>query len=247
MNSALVVTWNVLATAYVRKSFYPHTPARCLDPTWRNAEIVKRAVALDADVLCLQEVDAEVFAMLRAKLAGHWSEHACKTNKPEGGATFVRHGIRIQKSERIAYRDGLESDSGHVGHVVEIESGGARVTIVNTHFKWGEGGWRMAEARAACDLVRDAPAAILCGDLNVTTDSDVIRLLDENGFVDAHRAFEAPTCNSNGVAKRIDYVLVRGALRATARLPRAIDALTPMPFDDEPSDHLPLAAVIEST
>ena len=243
-----LVTWNVLATSYIRAKYYPRTPARCLDATWRHPAIIARVRSLDADVLCLQEVEPVLFAALRATLepAGYVGELAQKTEKPDGCATFLRKGcLNVIESRRVAYRDG----SGHVAHVVVAHHEEKRVAIVNTHLKWNppdapdEQRWSMRQTRELLDLTGGLGCGgeVVCGDLNVTPESDVVGALRTAGFDDPHRALDARTCNSNGAAKVIDYVLVR-ALHATGRPPRAIDDSTPLPSDDEPSDHIPLEA-----
>jgi endonuclease/exonuclease/phosphatase family metal-dependent hydrolase len=249
-NGFRLVTWNVLATAYIRTSFYPRTERQFLEPSWRHRAIVARARALDADVLCLQEVEAEVFEALQAELrATHAGELAMKTEKPDGCATFVRASrFRIDRTERVAYEDG----SGHVAQVVELSQGDERVIVCNTHLKWDKPKtpaaerWGSRQARAALDVLekKSNVARIACGDLNVTADSDVIALFAEKGFVDAHRGLpNAYTCNSNELARRIDFILARGA-NTTPQSPRAIDDQTPLPSEDEPSDHLPLGALV---
>jgi mRNA deadenylase 3'-5' endonuclease subunit Ccr4 len=58
-----VVSWNVLADAYVRREYYPQTSTTVLERASRRASVVDRLVSFaDADVLCLQEVDDALFA-----------------------------------------------------------------------------------------------------------------------------------------------------------------------------------------
>jgi len=72
--------------------------------------------------------------------------------------------------------------------------------------------------------------------------TDTARELLAHGFVDAfadqHQAY---TCNVGRDAARIDYVFTR-ALVVEGLAVRAIDADTPLPSLDEPSDHLLIAA-----
>jgi len=63
-----VATYNVLATAYLGKGDYSAVPAELLDPAWRVPALVRHVAGLKADVLCLQEVEAEVFEALTAEL-----------------------------------------------------------------------------------------------------------------------------------------------------------------------------------
>ena len=242
------VTWNVLAPSYVRASYYPRSDARHLDPKWRAPAVVARARALDCDLMCFQEVETRTFDALRVGLAEleYAGVHAQKQDKPDGCAVFFRIGaFQLVESRRIVFRDG----SGHVAQLVTFDHEGRRVAVVNTHLKWDpydtpaalKFGFRQAsEIVVALQAERAKHSAqIVCGDLNVTPDSEVIATLRAAGFEPAHT--NVFSCNSNGAAKLIDYVMSRGDLSADPIAPRPIDDETPLPSEEEPSDHLPLA------
>jgi endonuclease/exonuclease/phosphatase family metal-dependent hydrolase len=87
------------------------------------------------------------------------------------------------------------------------------------------------------------PARILCGDLNVTPDSQVVRALERAGLEEAYAGQRpANTCNSNRKEKTIDYLFHTRALEARPVALPVIDDQTPLPSDQEPSDHLPVMA-----
>eukprot|EP01028_Stygiella_incarcerata_P011953 TRINITY_DN712_c0_g1_i1.p1 TRINITY_DN712_c0_g1~~TRINITY_DN712_c0_g1_i1.p1 ORF type:complete len:362 (-),score=84.83 TRINITY_DN712_c0_g1_i1:1509-2594(-) len=52
-----VGSWNVLAQAYVKSSFFPYTPHTCLRQRNRVFEVARFISSLDLDILCLQELD----------------------------------------------------------------------------------------------------------------------------------------------------------------------------------------------
>jgi mRNA deadenylase 3'-5' endonuclease subunit Ccr4 len=88
-----VASYNVLADAYIYPEWYPATPPSVLDPSWRQSALVRHLAELSADVLCLQEVEAERFAVFDAHLrplgySGHYARKG--GSKPDGCATFVR-------------------------------------------------------------------------------------------------------------------------------------------------------------
>jgi len=84
---------------------------------------------------------------------------------------------------------------------------------------------RASEIIVALQTDRASHAAqIACGDLNVTPDSDVVAALRAAGFTEAHK--DVHSCNSNGVAKLIDYVFSRGDIAATPIAPRPIHDTT---------------------
>jgi mRNA deadenylase 3'-5' endonuclease subunit Ccr4 len=238
------VTWNVLATAYLRTSFYPHTSVDLFKKSWRIPALAAYAAGLDADLLCLQEVESEVFTALRERLEplGYQGVHHLKEGKPDGCATFVRAPLcKLLDAHRTVYEDG----SGHIAQVVHLEHDGQAYAVLNTHLKWGpQFGYR--QMLFAVDLLdRDpAPRQILCGDLNATPEGDVVAGLREAGFDYAHRGMAGVrTCNANRQAKLIDYIFHRGPLKASAVAPAKIGNDTPMPSLELPSDHLPLRAV----
>lgn len=258
MGAFVLVTWNVLATDYIRRSFYPRVSTACLDARRRHPTIARRARELDADVLCLQEVDVEVFAAVESTLKplGYAGAHVLKEGKPDGCATFVRGPLALVESRRHVYGDGSNArTSGHVAQLVIVEHAGARVAILNTHLKWdppgtpNEASWGFRQAEEALDVLRHEQtlAQIMCGDLNVTPESTVMRTLRHGGLADVHDGSTAFTSNANGVAKRIDYVLWRGPLIPTAQTPTPIADDTALPSDDEPSDHVALVARFELT
>ena len=71
-------TWNILATAYIRPAWYPRTPRNILDPLWRVPALVRYAQEMGMDILCLQEVEVEVFDALRTA----WQDWAMPARKP---------------------------------------------------------------------------------------------------------------------------------------------------------------------
>jgi mRNA deadenylase 3'-5' endonuclease subunit Ccr4 len=259
--SFTLTSYNVLASSYIKPSFYPRTPPDMLDPAWRIPALVKHVVDLGSDVLCLQEVDVQTLAALRAALeplgfAGHDARKGL--GKPDGCTTFFRIGMfKLKHVYRLEYADGngLEPNSGHIALIVALEFEGRTVGIANTHLKFDPPSTPLSERRGDRQvtqwlnerdrLVPDVDAWILCGDFNVTPQNDVIAVLHGAGLEYAHRGLDVYTCNSNDRAKMIDYVFHDGALRSTPILPPSIDALTPLPSLEQPSDHLALSARLE--
>lgn len=254
-----LATWNVLATAYIKPQFYPHTPHRFLDNAWRVPALVERARSLDADVLCLQEVEESVFAALERALPDFRGLLALKGgHRPDGCATFFRSArFELVSGRRLAYADGSDRPaSGHVAQVLILELEKRRLQILNTHLKWDapdtprQEQWGYRQVLLGIEALRQErdPGAgqIVCGDLNVTPDSDVVEALTGAGFKYAHRGLDdVYTCNSNGIARLIDYVFYRGPLVAEPLLPAAIGNHTPLPSLEQPSDHLPLLTGFE--
>jgi mRNA deadenylase 3'-5' endonuclease subunit Ccr4 len=256
-----LTSYNVLASSYIKPSFYPRTPPEVLESAWRIPALVRHIVDLESDVLCLQEVERDTFDALQSALGplGYEGHDARKgLGKPDGCATFFRSSMfNLKRVKRLEYADGngLEPDSGHIALVVALEHERRTVGVANTHLKWDppnvpleqrRGYRQVAQWLAERDrLAPDTDAWIVCGDFNVTPENDVINVLHDAGLEYAHRGLDAPTCNSNNRAKMIDYVFHDAGLRSVPILPPRIDDLTPLPSRDQPSDHLALSARLE--
>ena len=237
-----LVSYNVLADAYIRREWYPHTSDDVLEPGARTAALIDRIIGFDADVIALQEVEAPVLSAIGAALAGYRGRFLQKgAGRPDGCATFIR--TPLDRFIELRYSDG----TGHVALIAAIELDGRPLAIANTHVRWSPPETPPAEhhgVRQLGELVaRRGPLPwVICGDLNAGPDSAAIKSVLAAGFRDAYADRpDAYTCNSNGVVKRIDFILATPELATTALPPPPITAETPLPSTAEPSDHLPIA------
>ncbi len=250
-----VATYNILADAYIKPEFYTRCDPAVFVSANRHPRIVERVVGLDADVICLQEVDSAMFDLLNTKLMplgyrGLWDQKG--RGKPDGCATFIRRPWKFITAYSSAFRDGAGPRGRHSGHVWNhplIKRDGRTVLIVNTHLKWDPPDTakedKIGLVQAEEILMNFGKASyprIVCGDFNAEPNSDVLDVFRAAGFVDPHprRAF---TFNSGGPARKIDYILHSADLLATPLL-SAVTLVneTVMPSEIEPSDHLPLRA-----
>jgi mRNA deadenylase 3'-5' endonuclease subunit Ccr4 len=258
-----VATYNVLATAYIQPQWYAGVPEHLLRPETRVPVIVRRVAGLDADVLCLQEVEPEVLAALTDRLrplgyAGYYERKG--RNRPDGCATFVRTGeFAVRHAGRLEYRDreaGAEVHSGHVALLLALERDGHLIGVANTHIRWAApdaprseqvGHRQVAELIAACrDSEPPCRDWVVCGDFNYPPDSEAVGAMRDAGYAFAHA--DRPHLRSavaNGRAKLIDYVFHTAGLRSRALDPPAVTDDTKLPSADQPSDHLPLAAALD--
>lgn len=254
-----VATYNVLASAYINRGWYPHTTESYLSPAWRVPAVAKRIRELAADILCLQEVEAVQFKAVADLLEplGYHGQLALKgRGKPDGCATFFRTDrFDLLEARRIDYDDGNPT-SGHIAQVLLFRHGARVLGVANTHLRWDPPqtpleqriGYR--QARQLLDAVRGWSQTgcgwVVCGDLNVEPDSDLVGLLRSAGMDFSHRLFRAAaTSNTNGRTKMLDYVFHNNALSAVPLPLPALRVSTPMPGPDHPSDHLPVVAEFE--
>jgi|GEM_PF-565760 len=254
-----LATYNILAQAYITPERYPRTPATVLASTWRRPALVRHVVALNTDVICLQEVEDETFTAVQQVLEprgyiGHFARKG--GGKPDGCATFIRqNALTLCRVHRFMYTDGsgTEHDSGHLALVMLLAYRGRALGVVNTHLQWDppdrprdqQRGYRqinqLLQERDRIDPTCEA--WIICGDLNVTSESHVVAGLRVAGFDYAHRTSGVMyTCNANARARMIDYIFHTETLRAQPVAVPVIDDQTPLPSFEQPSDHLAIMA-----
>lgn len=254
-----VATYNVLATAYVSRAWYPRTPAMVLDPAWRIPALVRHVSALNADLLCLQEIEPELLAPLRTELAaiGYSGEYARKgAGRPDGVAIFYRREkFAWISSARLNYADaaGAPADSGYMALIALFRIADRLLGVINTHLVWDPPGAALEARqgyRQACQLLAkweriadSARAWIIAGDFNVTPDSALVTMIRQTGLDYAHRDLTgAATCNVKSEARMIDYLFHSPALHADPLAPPPVDDRTVLPSAEQPSDHVAIAA-----
>lgn len=255
-----VASWNILADAYALPKRYPGIPATILAAEWRQPAVVRHVLHLAADVVCLQEVEPRMFRLLESHLEprGYQGYFAQKTARPDGCATFVRtERLAVRATHTLHYNDGQRRvDSGHLALLLVLEQAGGQAVISNTHLKWDPPGtpavdqWGLRQLdqllRERETLAPEGTAWIVCGDFNVTEDSDIIATLRQTGWRDAyHEREHMRTCNTNRRARRIDYLWHTRELLSRPVALRAITDETSLPSSEEPSDHLAIMAWFE--
>lgn len=254
-----VASYNTLATAYIQVAQYRRTPAMVLSSEWRIPALAARVANLAADILCLQEVEPQTFAVLQSRLGalGYASQYARKgSGQPDGCAIFYRRAdFELLEARVIIYADGRSAaaDSGNVALVTQLRCADGVIGVINTHLTWDppetsreeQRGHRQIEQLLAQyeSMAIATNAWIIAGDLNVRPDSEIVAALGRAGFRYAHRGVtDAHTCNVGGNAKTIDYLFHSSQLRAEPRAVPPITDRTILPSAEEPSDHMPVAA-----
>lgn len=249
--SIVIATYNLLADAYVKPEYYPHCDPRDFEAKRRQPKLLERAAGLKADVLCVQEADAGVYGRLATRLdAGvdaRWAQKA--GGKPDGCAIFVGGGWSCRAWKTLAFHDGRAAvPTGHVALIAELVKDGCLLTVATTHLRWDPDGTPPESQRGLAqaqqllpELAKHPSPYVVCGDFNAEPDSVILDLFRAYGFSDAHEA-TAATCNANGRARKIDFLLHTRGLKADPRLAPAVTDAMPLPSSSEPSDHVPLVA-----
>ncbi|MBA4186647.1 MAG: hypothetical protein C0467_01375 [Planctomycetaceae bacterium] len=260
-----VATYNILASAYIRPEWYPGVAKHLLQNESRVPAVVRHVELLDADILCLQEVEPEVFKSLNNRLAelGYFGLFEQKgRGRPDGCATFARNEyFRLVRSRRLEFRDRESTnaeDSGHIGLLLIVQHEGHTLGIANTHIRWSPPNTPREEQvgyRQVVELLEECrrfdPSCdewVICGDFNCAPDSAVIQTMQDAGFTFAHiNSPQIRTAVANGRALLIDYVFHTTGLRARPSLPPAIADDTKLPSEEQPSDHLAVLTALEWT
>jgi mRNA deadenylase 3'-5' endonuclease subunit Ccr4 len=240
------LTWNILAQAYTLPKRYPLSPPEALEPGPRRALLLARLKAIDADVLCLQEVEGDSYAAICHLLGpGFHGAFAQKRGKPDGSALFLRK--TLFPTARFETLHFAVSDPGydHLALIAHTQHQGAALNIASTHLRWqrrdtpldrNQGRAQMLEL-----LQKLKGPRIVCGDLNALSESVVIQAATDSGLRLSCRT-QRPwdTVNIDGKCRKLDYLLCSAEFSPRpGTLPR-LRRDTPMPSLSEPSDHLPV-------
>src|SRR5262249_26840261 len=124
--SISIASYNILADSYVNPRWYLNVDPEVLRWERRKFALADRIARLDADILCLQEVEADAYALLERSLAakGYNGGYAKKgAGKPDGCAIFFKQaGPRFAGADTLYYRDGRLDvpDSGHLALIVSF-------------------------------------------------------------------------------------------------------------------------------
>ncbi len=255
-----VMTYNVLADAYGagHPEYFPLTASGDLAAKNRYPRLADRIRAADADIICLQEVDAQLHRLILERLREFGYVDSCWAQrpggKPDGVAMFVR-GANSAAWSAFPLNDppNATRPARRVAIIYDGRFGGDRVRIVNVHFEWDPADRPITQRygmTAMQDLLGrlreqgDLPT-IVCGDFNATPTEALPLALLSFGFVDCHAGVTCFTCTANGRPAKIDYIMTTPEWRV--REAGAVETPGPeteLPSPAEPSDHLPLTVDI---
>jgi endonuclease/exonuclease/phosphatase family metal-dependent hydrolase len=235
MTSFVAVTYNVLAPSYLYPDRYPRCEPAAIDPVRRHRLLQERIAGLDADLICLQELEPSVHEGLSTVLGpGYASAYLGRPGRPDGLAVFARASVldwigHHQLSVGPSARD--------VALVVDLSCAGRPMSVVCGHLPWMPDLTPRADHPAYRQMLevlthRDATAPdsiwLLAGDFNAEPDSCVIQAALSRDMADSCRDQRpADTFAVDGRARRIDYLLY-----STGRLVPEPDALPPLAGTD---------------
>ncbi|KAL8536623.1 hypothetical protein ACS0TY_011993 [Phlomoides rotata] len=103
-----LVSYNILAQAYVKSSYFPHSPSPCLRWKARSQAILTVLKGLEADFLCLQEVDEyDTFYKKNMESLGYASIYIQRSGKKRDGCGifYKQDNAELVMEEKIDYND----------------------------------------------------------------------------------------------------------------------------------------------
>lgn len=224
-----LTTWNLLADLHVRPGWYPRVAPVDLDPATRWPRVLAALATSEADVLCLQEVSPAHLDAIRAALAPRQLVHA----------PHLGEGVAIASRVPLFGVEAVEA--GRKRALIARLASGLRVACVHLTWTGPDGDDRRGLEQLAA-VLRRAPD-VIAGDFNAFPEWPERRLARDAGYLDIGPA--APTCNVNAWLQPLDTVLVRPPLSGRAHPVPRIDADTPMPSAQHPSDHLAVTVRVD--
>jgi endonuclease/exonuclease/phosphatase (EEP) superfamily protein YafD len=246
------VTYNVLAQSYVRRDHYPRSPPEALEPARRHALLLARIEQLDADLLCLQELEPSIYDALRARLgATHHAAYAQRRGRPDGSAIFARRSQFGWAGHDVLHYQAHRPDTDDLALVTSLTAGGEPLHVATTHLTWQPestphaehlGYRQMLELLAFRDASGRRDTWIFAGDFNAISQSAVVTVALERGMDESCRS-QRPwdTTAINGRQRKIDYLLFStGRLTPQPGVLPKLHRDSVLPSLTEPSDHLPL-------
>ncbi|XP_057851265.2 carbon catabolite repressor protein 4 homolog 4 isoform X2 [Cryptomeria japonica] len=103
-----IASYNILAQAYIRSTLFPHSPAHCLKWKARSQSVLALLKSLEADFLCLQELDEfETFYKGNMDKHGYSSVYIQRSGRKRDGCGifYKRERAELLLEEVIQYND----------------------------------------------------------------------------------------------------------------------------------------------
>eukprot|EP00698_Gefionella_okellyi_P024795 TRINITY_DN8844_c0_g1_i1.p1 TRINITY_DN8844_c0_g1~~TRINITY_DN8844_c0_g1_i1.p1 ORF type:complete len:520 (-),score=81.30 TRINITY_DN8844_c0_g1_i1:53-1612(-) len=265
-----VCTFNVLAEGYTNPaSRYAYCRAD-IDWSVRLPRLLQAIFKLNADILCLQEVECNAYNRdfyPKLKQWGYEGSYLQKSQrKPDGVAIFFKtERFSSLQAQAIVFeslpmfRD-YTSDNSQVGLVLGLKerSSGAPLIVGCTHLIGDPRSVALRELQAETMLdhmqleaKRHRAAVIFCGDLNSEPSSSLYQVIRKHSLQLAsayyvkHGREPDATFMTDQLKQTMDYIWISAQRLSVVDVP-AVPALRPMPNQFSGSDHVPLSAVLSS-
>jgi endonuclease/exonuclease/phosphatase family metal-dependent hydrolase len=261
-NAITVVSYNILAIAYTKPNYFPYASQEVLSWEFRYKNLVRELTELNADVLCLQEVD--MYEQLRDALhpLGYSSVFLQRTGRRKDGcATFYKSfKLTLVKETLLCFNDFCTEElrQDNVALFLQLQKkDGESLFIGNTHLYYKD---ERVKRQQASDIVREAKKlsdtnVLICGDYNTSENSFVYNYMHEQGLQSLYHQNEiksvansiCPYTSFGGRPLDLDYIFASpDVVPKTIQVMRLPDKRLALPNHYHSSDHVPIAVTIKS-
>ncbi len=215
----------------------------CLQEIWNGGEHTIEAIAAGQR---MSQVDFQLLRKIGSVLPQHVPHFLPQYLDFFGMAIFARKDLPVISEQRYPiYREpGYISPDDIADHsrflqMLTIQTGHGPLIVMHTHGAWQPGGKkdtpeRLLQSEKIIEATRTAPhPAILCGDLNLSLDTESIHILERGGFRNLIREFAIPSTRTSIYTKperHADYAFVSDG----------VDVQNFQVLPDEVSDHAAL-------
>eukprot|EP00475_Leptophrys_vorax_P006348 TRINITY_DN13915_c0_g1_i1.p1 TRINITY_DN13915_c0_g1~~TRINITY_DN13915_c0_g1_i1.p1 ORF type:complete len:514 (-),score=108.75 TRINITY_DN13915_c0_g1_i1:86-1627(-) len=267
-----VMQYNILAECYAGPDSFPYCEDHFLDWNHRFKTTVQMILDSDSDVVCLQEVESDMyFESMKDYLKNHGGYASIFKKRPhphkkDGCAIFFKESkLEIITKTELSYNslakdkhagDRAQTNNIAIGIYFQEASGNKkRFWVMNTHLFWDPkapdvklGQAKMLRKFIVNQLQRSPGGVIVCGDFNSMPNSSVCDVMTEdNLFASAYSLENALDTNItpwfSGCIDYVWYTPQELTVDSVTDLKEARGDSEYLPDETHPSDHLPLSAV----
>lgn len=225
-----LASWNLLAPEYVKASKYPWCRLEHLDWGFRKSLIVPQLLKMDADIICLQEVQVDLWPDLLESLQPAYDGILQNmTNHNVASALLVRRAspleiIRAESRSRVLLTV-LQDTSRREGNSklylgnVHLEAGETHANSLQRYYQLKSLFKRLANHCQLDKNTLDAASIILAGDFNMLRTSPLHTFLNHgllqnpkhaknkppDTTVQLHDAFLGDSTNAESRPSKIQY------------------------------------------
>jgi mRNA deadenylase 3'-5' endonuclease subunit Ccr4 len=259
-----LVTWNLLAPHFASPLKYPWAAMDDLDWSVRESRIVRELMDIDADIICLQEVQVDLWDHLLSQFSGTYQGTLQKMerNHPVANAILVRRGLKITRTE--------SRSRALIAVLMDEEELSSPLYLVNVHLEAGYSdeadAIRFHQVRSLrkrlfhqvnkdAATVDNSPPIVITGDCNMLRGTPLYSFLQSGTgepLNDAYLEQPPPWGPDVRMTYRsghlLDYVWVSDSVHVLRTMP-VKEAVASMeqkawPSAENPSDHIPIGAIL---
>lgn len=248
-----ITSYNVLDPSRAASTLHAQVASKTL--LWKNREqaLITKIASFQSDIICLQEVDPAFYQKVLDRMQGlGYDALYLRKGEHVDGLMIVYKPHVIQLSERhytVFFKNNPPNGVDvSPALVMEFEHQGKRFALINLKLKGGE----LARDQLTQLVEEILPEHLhldgwlLCGDFGIAPDHPAMQCLQQHGFQYLKLSSSPVSSKTQTLSHLFDYICYSSKkLRATAR--NITDyATATLPSDlKQPSDHLPISALIE--